>query len=316
MGSCKYGSILHARNKKHACMWFRGIASAIVTFALVIGLVVAMRLGFAGLLIAYVAGQFITVAIIEFRMRVIGRTSFQHFDRRLLIAMLRYSGPLVVNLLAVGLLGGFGRILIYNTMGDAANGVYSFAMKFATIVVSLGTVISMSVIEEGLLRSSSSKVGEFYSRVLNSLISALILFITALVPVLYLFFRMIQGTEYSSARDLVPILLLFAVFSVLGTQFGSIFMTVGKTGALGTSTFIGAVATVVASILLIRPIGLSGVAAALLIGSMVMMVLRFKLSRRQLEYSVSGVRAFGLSAAYLIASFSCFLAAQFAAPPG
>ena len=185
-------------------------------------------------------------------------------------------------------------------------------MKFATIVVSLGTVISMSVIEEGLLRSATSKVGEFYTSVLNALITALFLFITAMVPALYVFFLMIRTTGYFGARDLVPILLLFAVCSVLGTHFGSVFMTIGRTGALGASTLIGAAASIAGSILLINPFGLFGVSIALAAGAIATMLLRLALSRRRLDYSIAPTRALGLVLAFAAVSIACYSAAEYA----
>jgi O-antigen/teichoic acid export membrane protein len=133
-----------------------------------------------------------------------------------------------------------------------------------------------------------------------------------MVPAFYVFFALIRKTDYFGARDLVPVLLLFAVLSVLGTHFGSVFMTVGKTAALGASTLIGAAVTVAASIFLIHSWGLFGIALALVAGAMVTMMLRFALSRRRLEYSIAGLPAAALVAAYVAVSFVCYLAAEFA----
>lgn len=287
-----------------------GITSAAVTLALVIALVVIARFEFTGLVVAYIVGQLSIIVLIEFRMGVVRRVSRAGFDWQLLGRMTRYSAPLVINLVSLGLLTGFGRILIYNVEGEAANGVYTFAMRFATIVVSLGTVVSMSVIEEGLLRAASSKVGDFYSRVLASLISAVFIFTIALVPVLYVFFLFISETEYFGARDLVPIMLLFAVFSVIGTNFGSVLMTVGRTGPLAVSTLVGAAVTVASSLLLIHALGLFGVALAMVVGALTTMVLRLVFSKRRLNYSVAGWRAVGLASAYVVVSCLCFFVAE------
>ena len=69
-----------------------GIASAVVTFVLVIGLVVVARLEFLGLLVAYVVGQLATLALIEIRVRLLRRASWKNFDRRLLGRMLSILG--------------------------------------------------------------------------------------------------------------------------------------------------------------------------------------------------------------------------------
>lgn len=289
---------------------FSGIVSALITFGLVILLVVVLRLEFAGLVVAYLVGQLAILVIIEVRVGIIRRSSFRTFDSILLKSMLRYSFPLVFNLISVGLLGGFGRILIYNHLGEEANGVYAFAFKFATIIISLGTIVSMSVIEEGLLRSQSSTVGDFYSTVLNALVAVLFLFITALIPICYLFFEVIDDTSYYAARDLAPLLILFAVFSVLSTHFGSVFMTVGKTGPLGMSTLAGALLTVLISILSIDRFGLLGIAIALVTGTFITMLLRLWLSKRQLHYRVRVLPPITLMATYAAVTYLCSISSE------
>lgn len=287
-----------------------GIAAGIVTFFLVIVLVVILHLEFIGLLFSYVVGQFVLVVYIELKLRLLRRVTIRAFDWQLLGKMLKYALPLVLNLVSLGILGSIGRILIYNVLGDYANGIYSFAMKFATIIVSLGTVMSMSVIEEGILREGTRQVGEFYTKVLNSLLSLLLFSVMAMVPWLYVFFALVDHTDYFGARDLTPIMLLSAVFSVLATNFGSIFMTVGQTTPIGVATLVGALVSVAGSILAIRPLELFGVACAITVGAFVSMLMRFALSRKYIDYSISIIRAACLIILYLAVFLACYLVAE------
>lgn len=282
-----------------------GIWSALATFVLVICFVVILQWGLSGLIWSYVIGQLVILFAIEVRLGVLRSVNFRRVQFSALRAMLRYSAPLVLNLLSLALLTGFGKILIVATLGDSANGVYSFAMKFATIVVSLGTIISMSVIEEGILRAHSSGLAEFYSRVLGSLVTLLLMMICVAVPWINVFFELVRGTGYESARVLISPLMLFAVVSVLSTHFGSVFLTVSRTAVIGASTVVGAGVSIALSIILIHPLQVFGIALALVVGSFVTMVYRLSIARRHIPFRVHWTwwfTLFGVFAAVSVAT--------------
>lgn len=262
-----------------------GVGSGVVGFALVVLLVMVFDMDFAGLVISYVAAQFFALAWIELRLHLLARVHLASVSRAALGRMLRYSVPLFINLVALGLIGGFGKVLLVHVAGNAEAGVYSFAMKFATIVVTLGTIFSMSVIEEGMLRADSPALAHFYTQVINGFASLAMLFIAVLTPGLYwLFASAFSTTEYAAGDSLVPLLMLYAGLSVVSTQVGSVFMTVGRTSILGVSTVLGAFVTVVLSLLLVNPLGAHGVAAGLAMGAFCTLVIRVQISKAQISY--------------------------------
>lgn len=293
-----------SRSKDYA---WSGIISSFGFFAGVILLVCVAKTGFAGLSASYILGQLSIVVFLEFRCPLLPRALKGRTDRPLLKSMLRYSTPCVANLVALSLLVGFGRIVTVNYLGADANGQYAFAMKFATIVTSLGSIFSMAVIEEGIIRSGSVKLAEFYSTVSNSLLKILCAVISVLMPCVYLFYILIASTDYSAAAGLTAGVLLYAALTVMATQFGSVFMATNKTDSIATTTMFGLIVTAALTLGLIGSFGLDGVIFGLAGGTAAMTVSRWWLARKSLNFVLSVPWTAGLLAAYAAESIVCWL---------
>lgn len=273
-----------------------GVLAALVNFAGILILVCGLNMQLSGLVVSYVAGQLAVVVFLESRLRILKRLSFADLDSALAKRMLVFSAPLAINLILISLITGFGRILITALLGPEQNGLYSFAMKFGGVVTAFGSIFSMAVVEEAILRIGKSEADSFFRKVVRNTTELLIALSLIALPVISLFFLLIANTEYYPAFSLVPAFLVYAVATVLSTVVGSVFQTVEKTEQIALTSFLGTIATVVISVFTIGRIGTLGVAWGLAAGSIVMLVLRYQFARRH----VSGL-SLGLSNWLLIA---------------
>lgn len=280
-----------------------GIISAFVSFGGVILFVCLLRQQLTGLVSAYILSQLSLVVIIEFKLRLISSFSLKSISKHYILKLLRFSAPLALNLLLLAFVTGFGRILITNVLGPADNGLYTFAMKFGTILVSLGSIFAMAVVEEAILRIGKPDADQFFQIVTTNTLYLLLCISSILMPCIEIFYYLIASTEYASSLVYTPAFIGYGIATVLSTVVACVFQTTQKTQYVALTSAVGAIATAVFSILAVRPFGAQGVALGLFLGALAMLLTRYFISKRLVSYSLATVKGFVLLA-LLIASSS------------
>ena len=263
-----------------------GIISTIFNFMVIILFVCVIPFQEYGLSFAYTIGQ---IAIFVYLNRYIKVFSIMHehsINTEVLKSMLKYSVPCVFNLVSIYLLTGFGRILITNNLGVEANGQYAFALKFAAIITAVGSIFSMALIEEGILRANSEYFSQFYKKVIDNLILTLLAIACIAMPLITIFYELIRENDYVQSYELIPVIIVYAVTSVLSTQFGSVFMALGKTSNNMWTTIIGLLTAIITSCILMKQLAVLGVAIGLSLGSLSMMFLRAIKATRYVGFNI------------------------------
>jgi O-antigen/teichoic acid export membrane protein len=264
-----------------------GIGSAVVNLLMLFVLVCLLDLQMVGLCVSYLSGQFFVVILIESRLQLMKGIKFALIDTQTIKKLLSFSAPLALNLISLALLTGFGRILITNTLGSEANGEYAFAMKFAALISAVGSVFTMAAIEEAILRVNTKYLKSYFERLLNSLWRIALSLIIIALPAIWVFYFIIGSTDYVTSFYLVPAFLLFAVFSLLSTNYGNIFAATNTTRYIAITTIIGTMVTIILSFILIERCGSLGVAISLFLGAMTMLLMRWVLSRKFVSYHIN-----------------------------
>lgn len=295
-----------ARALKKSKMYISsGILGSFINFGSLLVLVCALNGQFVGLAVSYILGQASIFLFLEIRLRIFGRAVHAHADVSLRKKMLAYCVPCIFNLLSMNMLTGLGRLLIMWEFGSTANGMYAFAMKFASIVTALGSIFSMAVIEEGIERKQSESLGEFYEGLMGSLIKLVLSLSIIAVPIIAIFYLLIPESEYAESFYLVPVVLVYAFSVVISTNFGSSFMAEGKTESNMGTTIIGLIVSAITSIALMRLLGLVGVAAGLAAGAFSMMLARGYISMKMLHYRTDVIGFLVLLLIYVAMSGLC-----------
>lgn len=263
-----------------------GVISTLVNFISVVVFVVFLNLGLLGLLLSYNLGQLSIIIVIEIKLGVIKNIKLKDFDFLILKKMVFFSSPLVLNLISAWFISGFGRLIITLRLGTEANGLYSFANKFALIITMLGSVITMAIIEEAILSIKSRKVDENFNITLQNLFMIFQTIALLGVPAIVLFYEFIADTGYSDSIIYAPWLLIYAISNTMASNMGSIFQAINKTHFQFTTTLLGGVVTFIVSWLLIDPMGISAVILGQILGATVMLISRYLLVNRFIEIKI------------------------------
>ncbi|MCR2807400.1 oligosaccharide flippase family protein [Paenibacillus soyae] len=281
------------------------IIGTILNFTMLILMICVLKMGGKGLFWSYIIGQLSIIVVIEFKIRVLKYLKIGTFQWHLLWQMLRFSLPLVLNLASVFLISGFGRMIITSQLGAYDNGLYSFAMKFGIIISTLGTVISMALIEEAIIKNEEKDIDQYFSNIIQFVFKLFLTMCIFAIPFISIFYHFISNTGYSESYTLVPIFLVYALVMTMSTNVGAIFQARSKTNILFYTTVFGAVTTIILSYLTVNHYGILGVAFAQILGGLTMLLLRWLFAKRLIHFVVRWNKIVALSFIYGLVVFAC-----------
>lgn len=263
---------MKAQNKVRIMVVF-GIISTLLTCVLNIYLLLWVKMGVTGYLVANVVGHVAAVIGMMYFGKVHKDFSLR-VNRKLQHDMLVYSAPLIANSLAWWINTASDRYILTFFCGVAVNGIYAVSYKIPTILSTLQSIIynawSISAITEFDENDSDGFIGNVYS------IYSCFSFISCSVIMLLNIWiaKVLYANSFFEAWKYVPPLLVGTVFNGISLFEGCIFTAVKKTKDVSKTTIIGAIVNTFCNIILIYSIGAIGAAIATLMGYFVIWVAR------------------------------------------
>lgn len=177
--------------------------------------------------------------------------------------LVHYSMPLIPNKVSWTIVNLLDRLIIMNTIGADAAGVYAVAYKFPNVMDQIYGFFYQSWKESSARVLGSSEDNDaFYNlvyKMLRRFMMGVVLCMTALMPLVYGI--LIKG-NYGGGLLYVPILLLATFYSNMSGFYGGIFTAYKDTGIMGTTTMGSAILCAVLCFALIPPLGLYGASLA------------------------------------------------------
>lgn len=261
------------------------VVGSIINLLLIFFLVILLDLGYLGLIVAYTVSLFFIIIIIESSLK-----SYKYFDIQMISfsyikRMLKLSFPLTINAISLWLTTGISKILVVQYISIEANGIYSFANRFATIINTISSIIGMALIEEAYTYKTISEYSSKFKSIITRLSRYYFSIIGLAVPLIsILFILFFFHTAYSESLALIPIFLVSAIISTLSTIVGISFSVVDKTQYICVTSIIGALVNITFGILLVDRFSYYGILAAQLVGNFVML-----LSRAFFAYKYTGL---------------------------
>lgn len=250
-----------------------GILNTLITCSLNILLLLVVKLGVLGYLIANISGTSIAIIIMALGSGILKTCSVQ-VPKGMFRTMSLYSLPLVANSIAWWLNNASDRYILAFFCGAAVNGIYAVAYKIPTILSTVQSVFynawSISAITEFDEDDSDGFIGNVYMT--YSCVSVVGCSILLLCNVSLA--KMLYAKEFFNAWQYVPPLLVGTVFNGIALFEGCIFTAVKNTKAVSSTTILGAVVNTVCNFALIPFIGALGASIATMIGYIAIWIIR------------------------------------------
>lgn len=262
------------------------INTAFVVIFNVIFLLV-LKLGTIGYLMAYTFAPAISAMYLSVKMKVWHyMMPISRVDSQLVRRMAIFCIPLIPNSVSWWVSNQSDKFVIIFFEGVALSGIYAISQKIPSVLNIVSNIFinawQISSVED--FGSDESK--SFYSDIYNKYLTVQL----AITSLVLLFCRLgaiiLFKKGFYTAWHYVPILAIGAMFHAMGSFFSSVYTAGKKTGGIGVSTIIAAIANIALNFLLIPAFHAYGAAVATLISYVLIVVVRLIHSRSFFRFEI------------------------------
>lgn len=257
--------------------------SGVVIVVLNVIFIAGFQWGAYGMLAATLIGNISCAMYIFFSKHIYTYIKKKSFEKNTLKEMLKYSIPLVPNMISWWVVDASNRTIVSSVLGVGMNGILSAATKFSNVISTLYSVFNLTWTESAAINIDSEDRDEFFSKILDFIIrffGALILGIIAFMPLL---FSIMINENFGDAYYQIPILMIGSIFNI-GTSFlGSIYVAKKITKEIAKTSIFAAVINLVICLSLVNFIGLYAASIATAVAYLAMTVYRAIDSRKYVK---------------------------------
>lgn len=269
--------------------------------------IVAFRWGAYGMLGATAISNFICAVYIFLKRKIYKYIKPKQFDKTILKEIIKYSVPLIPNMISWWIVSASDRTIISAVIGIAQNGIYSAANKFSGVFTTLYSVFNLTWTESASININSEDRDEFFSKILDFVIRFFGCLCLGTIAVMPFVFNILINEKFAEAYYQIPILILGSVFNILVSFVGSIYVAKKLTKEIAKTSVISAVINIFVNIVLIKSIGLYAASISTVIAYALMFIYRWIDVKKYVKFNVNKILMFALTIMYGITIFTYYL---------
>lgn len=269
--------------------------------------IVAFRWGAYGMLGAIAISNFICSVYIFLKRKIYKYIKPKQFDKKILKEIIKYSVPLIPNMISWWIVSASDRTIISAVIGIAQNGIYSAANKFSGVFTTLYSVFNLTWTESASININSEDRDEFFSKILDFVIRFFGCLCLGTIAVMPFVFNILINEKFAEAYYQIPILILGSVFNILVSFVGSIYVAKKLTKEIAKTSVISAVINIFVNIVLIKSIGLYAASISTVIAYALMFIYRWIDVKKYVKFNVNKILMFALTIMYGITIFTYYL---------
>lgn len=282
-----------------------GIINTLITCIFNLLLLLVLKLGVNGYMLAYVSGTIVADIGMLLSGKVLEDLRRSRNNPTIAHEMLIYSAPLIANSLGWWINNASDHYILTYFCGASINGVYAVAYKIPSILSALQAIFynawSISSITEFDEDDTDGFIGDTYTAYssLSFLMCSLIMLLNVFIA------RLLYSKDFFHAWKYVPLLLVGTVFNGLGLFNGCIFTAAKRTKDISVTTIISALINTLLNFWLIPSVGAYGAAFATMIGYLTICFTRIVGLKKIIRMNVDWKCQLSMLATILI---QCFVA--------
>ena len=270
-------------NKKYA---FGSFLVGAFTVILNVLFIVVFKWGAYGMLSATFCANLISILYLIFSKKIYKYIEQKKYNKNLLRELLKYSIPLVPNIISWWIVDASDRSLISFFLGIGQNGIYSAANKFSAVFMTVYNIFNITWTESASININSKEKDEFFNKIFDFTIrffGTASLVIIATMPGV---FSILINKKFAEAYNQIPILMIAAIFNVLVSFIGSIYVAKKATKEIAKTSIGAAIINVIINVILIKHIGLYAASISTLIAYMLMFIYRLIDSKKYVKLKI------------------------------
>ncbi|UNY97882.1 oligosaccharide flippase family protein [Zhouia spongiae] len=227
-------------------------------------------------ILAYVIGSL----FLFWRVKLSIFIKFRCFDFLYIKSLLSYSLPLVPNTISWWLINSASKYIILIFIGVSANGIYAMAGRFPVILVMVNQVFTLAWQEKAIVDHQKKVDKKSYKKILQNLIKIQFSLVAVLSLGSQFMVDFLLSKDYYESWLYMPLLYVSVAFLSFSGFYGAFYLGANKTKEVFLTTIVGGIVNVVLALLLVKLIGLWGIAIASAIGYITLFIIRIKSTKK------------------------------------
>lgn len=278
----------------------------VCTVILNIIFIVSFRWGAYGMLLATFLGNFICILYIIFSKKIMQFFSVKSYDKEKLKQILKFSLPLVPNIISWWIVNTSDRSIITLFLGIGLNGIYATATKFSGVITTIYTVFNLTWTESASVNIDVEDKDIFFNKILDIIMRIFGSLIIGVIAVIPFVFSILVKNKFQESYFQIPILLVGSMFSILVSFVGSIYIAKKVTKEVAKTSVLAAIINIIINLIFIKKIGLYAASISTLMAYFAMFIYRIIDCRKYIKLKVKMSLVLNLILMLGIACFSYY----------
>lgn len=269
--------------------------------------IVAFKWGAYGMLIATAISNLLCAIYVFVKKKIYKYIDIKQNDKKLLKDIIKYSVPLIPNMISWWIVSASDRTIISAVIGVAQNGIYSAANKFSGIFSTLYSVFNLTWTESASININSEDRDEFFSKIFDFIVRFFGSLCLGTIAVMPFVFGILVNEKFAESYYQIPILILGSVFNILVSFLGSVYVAKKLTKEIAKTSIIAAIINIVLNIALINQIGLYAASISTVIAYFAMFIYRWIDVKKYVSIKTNKTLIAVLSVSFLVAIITYYL---------
>lgn len=259
-----------------------GVIITATTLGFNVVFLVFLKLGIKGYLYATLLSAVIGALYILVFSDIFRVISFRCIDKNIIKRILKYSIPLVPNSLMWWLMAAGDKYIINYFLGDGANGLYSLSLKVPQIINMVFSLFIQAWQMSAIEVNENKDKGTFYRNVFNATSFVVALVTSGIIMVIKPLYMGVMNSSFAESWKYVPLLSVATIISCYASYFSVVYTVGTKTQKVFMTTALGAIANLSCNFVLIRPLGIQGIAIGTCLGYLAVLIVRARDMKKEM----------------------------------
>ena len=269
--------------------------------------IVVFKWGAYGMLIATAISNLLCAIYVFIKKKIYKYIDIKQNDKKLLKDIIKYSVPLIPNMISWWIVSASDRTIISAVIGVAQNGIYSAANKFSGIFSTLYSVFNLTWTESASININSEDRDEFFSKIFDFIVRFFGSLCLGTIAVMPFVFGILVNEKFAESYYQIPILILGSVFNILVSFLGSVYVAKKLTKEIAKTSIIAAIINIVVNIALINQIGLYAASISTVIAYFAMFIYRWIDVKKYVSIKTNKALIAVLSFSFLVVIITYYL---------
>ena len=266
--------------------------------------IIILKMGVISLFQSSIIANIVVIFFILIKEKTLRTINIRDNSWNLQKEFLKFSIPVVPNQLNWWIVNSSDRYIVRFFLGSVANGIYSIAYKFPSVLQMFFQIFYQSW-QDSALGEKVEDGGIFYTKVFKIYYNVGFTILLPLIPFTKIFIELVMNQEYRDASSYISFLYLGTVFQAFSNFMGVGYLKSGKTAQASSTTVYGAVINIVVNIALIKFIGLHAASISTFVSFLAVFFIRAHQTRDSMKIIIDWKKFVILFAVSILMSIIC-----------